>query len=568
MVNLVFPAKHPESKLPAQEVVDWFQKNLLRDPDRLVVGQNIPFDLARINRASTRGPQAILCLADDSMVYHFILSEKSPNRSLRFLVETYTDLGRYKDEVDVLKLRETDLKKVARYNGVDAYAPLVVIESLQERLKEEGIYDQRAIELFRRMVPYVTTMSSVGFKVDRAKLAQVEKKLSAKLAFTEGILQRETGINPYSTPQLAQYLFSEEGLGLPVPQIKDCYGKVAAPYRTRAKGVDWHKTNVPSTREDVLERIDHPLVEKILSMRGDKKLLSTYVRGKRGKSIWENLTEDDYVYPDYFLIKHHRGGSVSRLSVKNPAMQTLGDSEVKACFVSRYEDGILLEFDWKQMELRYGACMSKDPALIEALKGDPHAATAGHAGLDRDGGKTANFLLVYGGTIAALEEKLGVPRGKAAQVYRLIHEAYPVFFKYLEDAKREAVMNGRVFTPYGMHLTVPGATPSTGQGRAILREAANYVIQRPASDMAQLFGWYMMHRLDGLALPVMSNHDGLTWDLRRDDLPQVLDNLRAGLVYFPRLVDEILGIDITAVTFEVDVKIGTNWLEMEEIETD
>jgi len=514
-------------------------------------------------RASTAGVGAVHCLADDSMNYHYMLNEHSPTRSLDFLVKTYTDLGTYKSEVDRTNLVNEELRAVAKYNGIDAYAPIAVIESLKGSLKAEGVYSEQAIELFRRLTPYIACIEACGFKIDRERILHVE----ADLVLNNHQIQQELsaiapGVNLNSPSQLSDFLFSSSGLNLPVPDMKDIL----------------NEDGRPSTRKQVLEKVDHPITELLRSFKQNQKVLG-YIRSTKGKSILENLEDDGFVYPEYYLVKREsRGessGSVSRIAVKYPPLQNIPrDSEVRSVGVSRYGDeGVLVELDGSQMELRWGAVVSEDPVLMSVFKNreDIHATTASFCGVSRDApgginGKNINFGLLFGISIHGLVDRFNLSKHKAQQIDSVLKEKYAGVFEYLKQVKATATQEGRVRTEYGMWRRVPGANPIDPKGRALLREAANYVIQRPASDMVQLLGWWLMLELDGIALPVMTSHDGLLWDLPRDNLEKTLDIMREGVAHFPTLVKEVLDVDLKGVPFEFDFQVGSNWKNKKKLE--
>jgi len=562
VTNLVFAVNHPESNLQGQKIIDWVRENILRKP-KLLVGQNLVFDISRLLRASSAGAGAVRCLCDDSMVYHYMLNEHSPTRNLDYLVQTYTNLGRYKQEVDVTNLVNEDLKVVAKYNGTDAYAPRAVISSLRAELKEQGIYSQPAVELFRRLIPYVSCIEASGLALDRDRLLDVEAGLiETSLAASVELKAMAPGVLLTSPQQLSKFIFGDGGLGLKVPDIKDAYNEDGS----------------VSTRKQVLDKLDHPFLDQLKIFKKAEKVLG-YIRSTNGKSLIENLEDDGFVYPSYFLTKQERRGekegSVSRIAVKYPPLQNIPrESDVRTAGVSRYgSEGVLAEVDASQAELRIAAVQSEDPVLMEVFRSheDIHAATAEFCGVPRDdpggiSGKNINFGLLYGSTISGLIEKFSLSYGKAKQIDEALKKKYAGVFAYMDSVRTEATQNGQVHTSYGMYRRVPGANPSTPKGRKLLLEAANYVIQRPASDIVQLLGWYMMNELDGIALPVMTSHDGLLWDVPKDNLPVFLDKMQQGVAYLPQLVKNVLQVDLKGVPFEFDIKVGDNWKEKKKVE--
>ena len=94
-------------------------------------------------------------------------------------------------------------------------------------------------------------------------------------------------------------------------------------------------------------------------------------------------------------------------------------------------------------------------------------------------------------------------------------------------------------------------------------EAANFVIQAPASDFVQTLGARLAIALDGLAVPIMSNHDGLMFDVfDKSTLPHVVGTLLTTLSEFHKIVHDVFKVQLE-VPFEWDIKTGPNLQEMD-----
>jgi DNA polymerase-1 len=542
----VLPAFHPESKLSGREVVDYVVDEFLRDPHRTVVGQNVKYDLSMLMRAAGKSTSPVLCSTEDSMLFHYMMNEHSTARNLDYLSRAYTGLGGYKEEVNHSALREADLKTLARYNGRDAAVPPIIISKIRSQLDADGYRSEAMERFYSRLTPFVATMEAAGIKVDRQRLAEVKDELTIKMdTLRNEVEDMAPDVNLDSPKQLSEHLY--ETLGLEVPDVKDAITPAGQ----------------PSTREDVISHLKHPFVERLLEYRGTAKLLRTYVGG-----IEDNLWPDGSVHPQFFIAKTDFGGTVTgRLSCKRPALQTIPrGSDIRSVFRPRREGGILLEVDASQAELRVATVFSSDRTLVEIFKGgsDPHQATADLCGVDRHVGKTINFASIYGVTWWGLVERAGLSEALAKRVAKTIKKEWAGLYSFFDTIKAQAVRTGEVSTPYGRWRRVPGAEPSTPRGRMLMREAANFVIQAPASDFVQTLGSHLAKVLEGEAVPIMSNHDGLYFDIfDRDRLQHVVDTLLTSLEQFPILVNDVFGVELT-VPFEWDIKVGHNLQEMKE----
>jgi DNA polymerase-1 len=165
------------------------------------------------------------------------------------------------------------------------------------------------------------------------------------------------------------------------------------------------KSGKYSTSEDVLQSLKakNPIVNKILDVRGLRKLLSTYV---------EALPQ--LVNPRTGRIHTTYNQTVTatgRLSSTNPNMQNIPvrsdeGREIRRAFIPA-EGNVFFSADYSQIELRLVADLSGDETMVNAFNegADIHTLTAAriyHKQLDevlpieRSKAKTANFGILYG----------------------------------------------------------------------------------------------------------------------------------------------------------------------------
>lgn len=544
--SYVVPVHHPEGKLPASEVKGWVVDNLLFNEDLVLVGQNIKYDLSMLMRSVGKGTLPSLARIEDSMLYHYMLNEHSTSRNLDYLSRAYSGLGGYKEEVDHGNLMSERLPTLARYNGRDAALPIRIIDRLQRILETQGYRSPAMERFYSRLTTFAATMEAAGTRVDPQRLEEVKRGLSSDIKKQRAECEEMAeGINLDSPKQLSNYIY--ETLELKVPDVKDAITPGGQ----------------KSTRADILAHLSHPFVDKLLEFRGTAKLLRTYVGG-----IEDNLWPNNYVHPQFFIAKTEYGGTVTgRLSCKKPAMQTIPrGSAIRSVFVPRNESGLLLEFDASQAELRVAASFSGDETLTNIFNSgiDPHQATAELCGVDRQLGKTINFASIYGVSKWGLIEKAGLSPSLAKHVVSTLKREWAGLYAYFDRVKKEAIQTGEVSTEYGRWRRVPGAVLHTPKGRALLREAANFVIQAPASDFVQTFGHHLSLALSGLAVPILSNHDGLYFDIfDKGKTQDVVDVILTEMDNFSTIIHNVFEVDLK-VPFEWDLKVGKNLYEMKE----
>jgi DNA polymerase I-like protein with 3'-5' exonuclease and polymerase domains len=203
------------------------------------------------------------------------------------------------------------------------------------------------------------------------------------------------------------------------------------------------KTGKWSVNDEVLSSFPHsPLVEYIRDHRELAKLNGTYLDGLR-----KHLRVYDksyYVFPQINLCATTTG----RTSSSKPNMQnnpTHDSVGVASIYTSRFshDSGILLEVDFKQIEILALAILSGDKVLRDdILSGrDIHDETGklvyGTAMTkeERRVVKTINFGLIYGGGAETLSRQAGVSVGIAKMLIKAFYTRYKGVKAYFEAFK-------------------------------------------------------------------------------------------------------------------------------------
>jgi DNA polymerase-1 len=200
------------------------------------------------------------------------------------------------------------------------------------------------------LVPIIADMELEGFPVDATYFEKLYDELEVEADELQEKIDEMAGreLNPRSSKQVAELVYKE--LGLPVV------------IRTEKKN--------PATSADALKlaRLGHdvPIVDAILDCRLVSKLRTTYIRGKKGHSILENVTSGRVfgeLRPD--------GARSGRFSAANPNMTNMPkrkSDKIRHGFWSGNDDYVLVSFDQSQVEPRLLAHFSRAPSLITAFR--------------------------------------------------------------------------------------------------------------------------------------------------------------------------------------------------------
>lgn len=125
------------------------------------------------------------------------------------------------------------------------------------------------------------------------------------------------------------------------------------------------RTGRYSTNRSALETLDVPFVKKYLTLQKLVKTRSTYLLGIQRETI------GGFLHPVFNLhtVVTYRSSSDSPNFQNMPERDSRISSIVKRCFIAR-PGHILVDCDFKGIEVGVAACYNKDPVLISYLK-DP-----------------------------------------------------------------------------------------------------------------------------------------------------------------------------------------------------
>ena len=535
----------PAEKAAAERIVNIFKK-ALENPSSQKIEQNIKYDYIMMRRYGVRPAGAFF----DTMVAHYLLQPEQ-RHNMDYLAEIY--LGYKTIHIEELigpkgkgqrSMRDVAPEQVYPYAAEDADITLQLKNRLEAELAREGMEHLfYAIEM--PLVRVLAEMEISGVRIDTEALRRSSAELGERLAAIEQEIYELAGtsFNISSARQVGEILF--ERLKIDEKARKT-------------------KTGQYSTTEEVLEKLRyrHPIVDKILTYRGLRKLLSTYIdalpelinpaTGKIHTSFNQTVT------------------ATGRLSSSNPNLQNIPirdeeGREIRRAFIPE-EGSLFFSADYSQIELRIMAHLSGDPAMIEAFVSglDIHAATASKiykVGIDevtkemRRKAKTANFGIIYGISTFGLAERLNIPRSEAKQLIDGYFETFPRVKQYMEQSIEVAREKGYVETLNGRKRMLPDIHSHNSVVRGYAeRNAINAPIQGSAADIIKIAMVRIFDRFEreGLqAKMILQVHDELNFTVPLPEIDTV-----------SRIVKEEMEHAATLrVPLVADTGTGSNWLE-------
>lgn len=170
-----------------------------------------------------------------------------------------------------------------------------------------------------------------------------------------------------------------------------------------------------------------------------------------------------YIHPQFNQIRGDWGansslaresstkGAISGLiSLSNPPItQASPRNGTRRAFIP--EHGRFFSTDARQIEMRIFAHRSGDKRLVEWIEngGDAHQWTADTCGITREQAKLANFLILYGGSITTLSNKLELNGEDAWPIYENYLKGFPLSKVTANEFERKAKRDGYIASAFG-----------------------------------------------------------------------------------------------------------------------
>ena len=546
----------------------YFGRKVVENPKVTKVGWNLKFDLQIFELYGIYVRGTVL----DGMLMKYLLNEEKPN-DLKSMVRRYLpEHGDYEktDKFDKIPWDKKPLEQLCKYGCQDTDYTLRLSMFFENKLIEIGMYpllrhlimpasrvlqhaektglyldrkfNQELLESYKPKIDQATSnclnlprvkrfsrwliqeriskyISSIERELedldysdpkDARKIASREQKISnirAGVFTTKKELELTRDINLGSPVDLPMLLYSENGFKFPIIKY------------TKDKTTN-RDTDKPSTDEDTLVELrlsikdpESPkaiFLDNLLSLRGLKKMYTTYIEGWHDK-----VQDDDRLHGQFKII----GTTSGRLSSSEPNLQqipkTSVDPNIKKQLVAP-EGKLYMALDYSQAELRIMAHLSGDETYLEAFaKGqDPHLAIAAKkyrvsyeeaykAYSDeqhpdhklwknrRKQAKQICFGIIYGIQKKLLAVKLSDPKAgiivtpdEAQQQLNEFFYEHPKIKKFMIHQEKVLIKHGYIKSLFGRKRRLPQVYSDNEQEAAYaVRLSVNMPCQSAASDM-------------------------------------------------------------------------------------
>lgn len=414
------------------------------------------------------------------------------------------------------ELYKADPELIAKYGAKDSILTMKMFHHLVPELLEQELdkffYDEETMPLVKGPT---YDLNTVGLRVDADKLQQFKSQLQLDIAEAKAFINTETQksvadkypgtskaktFNIGSNQQLAWLLYGKldndfhkltEGgrelcraLSIKIPYaiadkrrfIRECVSNFEREYRvpgcTKAKKVREPWAYIECGKEALGKLAPrYKWVAKLLELKKNEKLLSTYVEG-----IQDRL-QYGVIRPSF--LQH--GTTSGRYSSRHPNFQNLPrkDKRIKACILPR-PGKVFIGADYSQLEPRVFASFSGDERLQAAFKsGDDFYSVAGIETFEkyectpqregapdafgvrfpelRDISKVIVLASTYGANGYQLSPIVKKKSEETQEIIDLYFEKFPKVKQFQLQCHKQAKENGYVVNLFGRPRRMPKA---------------------------------------------------------------------------------------------------------------
>jgi len=283
--------------------------------------------------------------------------------------------------------------------------------------------------------------------------------------------------------------------------------------------------------------------------------LNTFVEGLK------NFTnEKGFLHPKFMQAITATG----RLSSRDPNFQNQPRGRtfpIRKVVTSRFDGGKIIEIDFAQLEFRTAVYLAQDKQGMEDIKNkiDVHQYTADIIGVSRQDAKAHTFKPLYGGVTGTEDEK---------RYYTKFLEKYKDIKTWHEKLQSEAIRYKRIKLPTGREYAFPYAERTPWGGSTYGTQIKNYPVQGFATadivPLACINIYKLMQEQKVKSLLVNTVHDSIVADVYPGEEDVMSKIFKQGTADVIPSLKKYYKINFN-VPLDTETKIGTNWLQMEDI---
>jgi DNA polymerase I-like protein with 3'-5' exonuclease and polymerase domains len=236
---------------------------------------------------------------------------------------------------------------------------------------------------------------------------------------------------------------------------------------------------------------------------------------------------------------------------------------VRECVVSRWEGGKILEGDYSQLEFRVAGFLANDDQVYaDVQKGfDVHSFSAEALGVSRQEAKAHTFKPLYGGTYGTEKE---------VEYYDLFKARYSAVARWHVSLQNEAIKTKKITLPSGRIYHFPHVRRNFHGGSTHATAIKNYPVQGFATADLLPLALINLRKIlfdKGMQSVVCNTvHDSIVLDVFPEEEKEVIEILAESMLSIRSEAKKRYNIDYD-MPIGIELKIGKDWLNMEEVLT-
>jgi DNA polymerase I-like protein with 3'-5' exonuclease and polymerase domains len=477
-------------------------------------------------------------------------------------------------------------KNVVLYGCSDGICTNLLCKLLRTELasdkKQLGFY-----QVEKQVAQVVRVIERTRVLIDKGEIATLLEEADRELEECEAqIVARAMAVgfpadfNPSSSAQLADFLFGPQGIWTGEKPEKTKEGQ----YKTDEKTLEKIAED-PKAKE--LEAF-----HLIIKHRQINKVRGTYLQNLANNTDQLNqlrlnfkqtgAATGRFTAPKGDPKQGFAGVPIQGIPARDDPKKPKVAHSLRRVFIAR-PGYIIVKADYASQELRIAASTSGEQKWIDEYEkekatgtpADLHylTALAFYPGLTKDapdykikrnGGKTANFALIYGGGVGAVERATGCDKVEGTRLKKAFDDSVPGFSRWVKAQHKRVKEDGGVYTAFKRFIKIPDtqidreavirkwmADPKNVRpdgkpkfsesevaqevkkiGSSCERKATNYPIQGCGADILKislilllrefhLRGWLKNGGDDSVRI-IMTVHDEVVFEVRKDRVADAL----------------------------------------------
>ena len=314
------------------------------------------------------------------------------------------------------------------------------------------------------------------------------------------------------------------------------------------------------TLNNLMNQVQDPDAKKFLESIVRLSAIETY-RASFIEGIKKGIKSDGLLHANFNQCITATG----RLSSSNPNLQNMPKGKlfpVRRAFVSRFDNGELIEIDFSQLEFRVAGTLARDYKIKEEVENgfDVHAYTAkvltDHGEpTERGPAKASTFRPLYGGTS-------GTPAQMA--YFKEFFTKYQGIFAWHTELQERAIRTKRIITATGRQFDFPDCFRNSQGNASAKTQIVNYPVQSVATAEIVPLGVILLcnklKELDLRSRVINTVHDSVLIDCHPDEINIIKDIGPSCLLAAQDEAQRRFGLD-TFIPLAVEMSRGKNWME-------